>query len=591
MAPRGRRKRTADATPFNRLYDEYWEFVLLENPTWATYLGDHRYDDRLEDASEAGVYRREEAHRDFLERLRGLRTDGGSGTDQLNREIFERDMVEYLEGARFRPYLLPMNQQGGPHIDIPELTTYHPLTNVQGFDTYIARLRAFPRLVDENVANMRTGVRERIVPARVNVGKIVPQLDAQIVDNPEASDLYKPAIDMASTVPASDAGRIRRELRDAIADAIVPGYVSLRAFVRDEYLPATREEAGIWALPDGKERYAFAVRHHTTTSMTPDAIHDLGRKQLARIHGEMQGVMDRVGFRGTAQEFADKLRADPAMHYPTGAELLAGFKDILRKMDTALPCLFGRLPTASYGFREIEAFRAEAAPDAYYYAPAEDGSRPGYFYVNTHKPEVRPKYTMEALAYHEAVPGHHLQIAIAQELTRLPKFRRYGGFTAFIEGWGLYSERLPKEVGFYADPYQDFGRLTLQAWRAARLVVDTGIHDMRWTREQAIEFFKENTALSEHNIVSEVERYIATPGQALAYMIGRLKIEELRSRAEAKLGGRFDVRVFHDELLGDGALPLDVLERKMDRWLAGQLVRRVPRKRPRRRSRRRTSAR
>jgi uncharacterized protein (DUF885 family) len=414
---------------------------------------------------------------------------------------------------------------------------------------------------------MRTGIRAGIVLARVTAEKIIPQLEANVVQDPKKLDLYKSVESIPPLIDSREAVRIRNDVEEAIRRSVIPAFEKLLAFFKEEYLPKCRNDVGIWSLPDGNERYAYTVRHYTTTNKSPSEIHDLGLKELSRIHAEMRAVVDRIGFKGSLQDFISSLRKDRSLYNNSAAELLAGFKRILEQMDEKLPLLFGRLPKAKYGFREIEAFRAEAAPDAYYYRPPEDGSRPAYFYVNTFRPEQRPKYTMEVLAYHEAVPGHHLQLAIQQELTDLPKFRRHGGYTAFIEGWGLYSEELPKLLGFYKDALSDFGRLSFDAWRAARLVVDTGMHHQRWTRERAIQFFLENTALSELNIASEVDRYIAWPGQALAYKIGQLKISELRAIAKKALGPRFDIRKFHDELLGDGALALDVLENKMQGWI------------------------
>ncbi|HZD12500.1 MAG TPA: DUF885 domain-containing protein, partial [Candidatus Binatus sp.] len=350
----------------------------------------------------------------------------------------------------------------------------------------------------------------------------------------------------------------------------VPSYEKLKRFVKDTYLEKARREDGVWSLADGSARYSFYVRQHTTTKLPPSEIHETGLKELKRIHAEMDGILRKAKFAGSLQNFAERLRNDRSMYYPNGAELLAGFREILSRMDEKLPQLFGRLPRVKYDLHEMEAYRAESAPDAYYYPPPEDGSRPAYFYVNTYRPETRPKYTMEALAYHEAVPGHHLQLGIQQELEWLPKFRRHGGYSAFVEGWALYSERLPKEIGFFKSLESDFGRLTLEAWRAARLVVDTGIHHKRWTRETAIRFMEENTALTRQNIVSEVDRYISWPGQALAYKIGQLKISKIRAKAEKTLGSKFDIKAFHDELLNDGSLTLDVLETKMDSWLTGQ---------------------
>ena len=564
---RGKSVSSSDvATQLNQLYDDYWEFILKEYPLSATYLGDHRYDGLLEDASENAFYRRVGQSKKYLDQLRSIKKPSLK-PDLLNYELFERELEDNLEAAKFRPYLTPMTQQSGLQIDIPELVTYHPFMSLSDFKNFSSRLRALPRLVDQVIQSMRTGIQARIVLARVTAEKIIPQLEANIVRDPKKLDLYKSVENLPPGIDSNEAHRLKSDVDEAIQQSVVPAFEKLLAFFKEEYLPACRTDVGIWSLPDGNERYGYMVRHYTTTSLSPDEIHDLGLKELSRIHREMREIVDQIGFKGSLQDFISSLRRNRSLYNTSADELLEGFKKILQKMDEKLPSLFGRLPKAKYGFREIEAFRAEAAPDAYYYRPPEDGSRPAYFYVNTFRPEQRPKYTMEVLAYHEAVPGHHLQLAIQQELTNLPKFRRHGGYTAFIEGWGLYSEELPRLVGFYKDALSDFGRLSFDAWRAARLVVDTGIHHKRWTRERAIQFFLENTALSELNIASEVDRYIAWPGQALAYKIGQLKISELRDRAEKVLGPRFDIRRFHDELLGDGALALDVLEGKMQNWI------------------------
>jgi prolyl oligopeptidase len=566
MSPRKSVTSSDAVTQLNQLYDDYWEFILKEYPLTATYLGDHRYDGSLEDASEEAFDRRVAQSKKYLDRLRRIKKPSPK-PDQLNYELFERELEDNLESAKFRPYLTPVTQQSGLQIDIPELVTYHPFGSVSDFENFSSRLRVFPRLVDEVIQSMRTGIRAGIVLARVTAEKIIPQLEANVVQDPKKLDLYKSVESIPPLIDSREAVRIRNDVEEAIRRSVIPAFEKLLAFFKEEYLPKCRNDVGIWSLPDGNERYAYTVRHYTTTNKSPSEIHALGLKELSRIHAEMRAVVDRIGFKGSLQDFISSLRKDRSLYNNSAAELLAGFKRILEQMDEKLPLLFGRLPKAKYGFREIEAFRAEAAPDAYYYRPPEDGSRPAYFYVNTFRPEQRPKYTMEVLAYHEAVPGHHLQLAIQQELTDLPKFRRHGGYTAFIEGWGLYSEELPKLLGFYKDALSDFGRLSFDAWRAARLVVDTGMHHQRWTRERAIQFFLENTALSELNIASEVDRYIAWPGQALAYKIGQLKISELRAIAKKALGPRFDIRKFHDELLGDGALALDVLENKMQGWI------------------------
>jgi uncharacterized protein (DUF885 family) len=549
-----------------RLYQDYWEFFLAEFPTYATYLGDHRYDDKLEDASETHYQSRIQKTREFLDQLHSHKKPRSSA-DRLNYELFERKLSDTLEESKFQPFLQPISQQEGPHIEFPQLITYHPFNTVRDFENYLSRLNIFPRLVDQLISCMKKGITRRIVQAKVVVEKTVPQMDAHIVEDPNRSEFYKPFASSESMKGINQRDRLRDEARQAVSRSIVPSYKKLRDFVAGPYLGGAREEEGIWSLNDGKERYEFYIRHHTTTMFSPDQIHQLGLDELTRIHAEMRGILANAGFKGSLQEYANKMRNDRSMYYSSAAELLAGFRAILRKMDAKLPELFGRLPIAKYDLREIETYRADSAPDAYYYPPPEDGSRPAYFYVNTFRPETRPKYTMEALAYHEAVPGHHLQIAIQQELDRLPMFRRHAGYSAFVEGWALYSERLPKEIGFYQTLDSDFGRLTLEAWRAARLVVDTGIHHKHWTREMAIRFMEENTALSGQNVVSEVDRYIAWPGQALAYKIGERKISELRGKAEKYLGSKFNLRSFHDELLNDGALALDVLESKMTMWL------------------------
>ncbi|TMI48234.1 DUF885 domain-containing protein [Candidatus Bathyarchaeota archaeon] len=554
------------AASLNHLYEDYWEFILHESPTYATYLGDHRYDDRLDDVSAEAYHRRIDRLKKYLDQLKSLRRPVGQA-DRLNYDLFQRELALQIEGAKYEPYLTPISQQTGPHIDLPQLITFHPYKTKQDFGNYINRLRQFQRVFDQTIANLKTGIEKKIVQPRVVVEKIIPQLETQVVAAPDKSELHKPIDEIPSSIGADDAHRVAKELDEEITSSVVPAYTKLLKFVKEEYLPKSRTNPGIWSLPKGKAMYDYAIRYHTTTNLTPARIHRIGKRELVRINREIRAILRKAQFKGTLQQYNETLRNDKSNFYATGQDLLDGFKRILKQMDAKLSLLFGRLPESEYGFREIEEFRADAAPAAYYYLPPEDRSRPGYFYVNTYKPETRPKYTMEALAYHEAVPGHHLQLALQQELRDLPKFRRNGGYTAFIEGWALYAERLGKEIGFYKDMLSDFGRLTQEAWRAARLVVDTGIHSMKWTREQAIRFLKENTATTEQDIVSEVDRYIAWPGQALAYKIGEMKIRELRAKVEKKQKRKFEIRRFHDELLNDGALPLDLLAKKMTSWL------------------------
>ena len=555
-----------DAVPLNRLYEDYWEFILKENPTFATYLGDHRYDNWLEDVSSEAYEKRVDRIRQFLSELRRFNKPT-KRENQLNYDLFKRELALQIEGAKYHPYLLALTQQTGPHIDLPQLTTYHPFKTLQDYVNYVSRLTQFRRVFDQTITNLKAGLEQKIVQPRNVVEKILPQLEAQSVSTPDKSELHKPIDQIPSEIPVDQAQRITTDVNDAIMNYVIPAYTKLLKFVREEYLPKSRIRPGIWSIPNGREMYVYNIRLYTTTSLTPSQIHSLGKRELVRISKEIRAILRTVQFEGSPQQYNEALRKDKSNFYSTGEELLNGFKEILQKMDARLSEFFGRLPEAKYGFREIEEWRADAAPAAYYYAPPEDRSRPGYFYVNTFKPETRPKYMMEALAYHEAVPGHHLQIAIQQELTNLPKFRRNGGYTALVEGWALYAEFLSKEMGFYRDLLSDYGRLTAEAWRASRLVVDTGIHSLKWTRDQAIRFLKNNTASSEQDIVSEVDRYIAWPGQALAYKLGELKIRELRAKAEKRLKRLFDIRSFHDELLNDGALPLDILQVKMDRWV------------------------
>jgi uncharacterized protein (DUF885 family) len=552
------------------LFHDYWEFQLRTSPSFATYLGDHRYDSLLEDYSPAAYAAALDSSRAFLARVEAIPLDGLSTSDSLNHQLFAMMLKDNLDGSRFNLQLIPITQQGGPPNNFAELPSSHPMRNQLDVENYIKRLHAFPVLVDQTIANMRQGMKLGLVPPRVTMAKVVPQFEALMNGKPEAHVLAEPLNNLTDSIAPDVRASLREKGLRAIRSDVMPSYRKLRNFIRDQYLRACRNEVGLYAMPGGDSLYAYLVRHYTTTQLSPEEIHAIGERELGKIKSEMHGVTNKLNWRGPLPDFMEALRLNPKFYYGSGDSLIEGFRVICKRIDSKLDLLFGRLPKQWYDLKEMEAFRAPAAPDAYYYGAPDDGSRPAYFYVNTYRTEMRPKYTMEALAYHEAVPGHHLQLTIQQELKGLPDFRRHGGYTAFVEGWALYAELLGKEVGLYNDPYSDFGRLTFQAWRAARLIVDTGIHKFKWSREKAIAFFKENTALSEVNIESEVERYIADPGQALAYMMGRLKIQEIRAKAEQELGGAFDIRTFHDVLLEDGALPLDLLQIKMDRWIKAE---------------------
>jgi uncharacterized protein (DUF885 family) len=422
--------------------------------------------------------------------------------------------------------------------------------------------------MDQAITNMREGIAKGIVQPRPVMEKVLPQLDAMIVDDPTQSEYYGPIRNLPAGFPAADRERLTAAYTAAIRDKLVPAYRRLRSFIHDEYLPRTRTSVAWTALPDGEAWYAFFVEEHTTTSMTPAEIHELGLSEVARILGEMDKVREQVGFKGDRQAFFAYLRDDPKFYFTRGADLVSGYLEVKKRIDAALPRLFSVFPKADYEVREVEPYRAQSAAGAYYQQASADGSRPGIFYVNTYNLRSQPRFGMETLSLHEASPGHHFQVSIQQELTGLPRFRRFGGdYTAFVEGWALYAEFLGPELGLFTDPYQWFGRLNDEQLRAMRLVVDTGLHAKAWTREQAIQYMIANSTLAPSDVESEVERYIAWPGQALGYKVGDLRIQALRRKAEAELGSRFDIRDFHREVLSDGAVPLEILERKIDRWI------------------------
>lgn len=553
-----------------RLFEEYWEAKLRHSPVWATYIGDHRYDDRIDDYSEEHRQWWLKSLGELLGRLNAIDLTRCADEDRLNADLFRRVLTEELELGAFPEHLMPLKQQQGPHITLPMIQLSHPFNTPQDYANYATRLRAFSVQAEQVIDRMREGIQRGVVLPRLIAAKVLPQLRAHVVADPTDSELYKPLNRLPDAFTPQQRRQAAERIADAIREAAVPGYRRLEAFLSETYLPACRDTLGYCHLPDGQAWYRRLARHHTTTDLSPEECHRIGLREMDRIHDDMRQIVKRVGFDGDLEAFIADLRSRPDLHAASADELIAGHAAILARSDPLLPRLFGRLPKAAYELKEIESFRAPAAPIAFYYPPPEDGSRPAFYYVNTYQPHRRAKYTMEALAYHEAMPGHHLQIALAQENVSLPRFRRYADFSVFVEGWGLYSELLGKEIGGYRDPYSDFGRLTFDVWRAARLVVDTGIHYFGWDRQRAVDYMRHNTALAELNIESEVDRYVAWPGQALAYKIGQLEILDLRRKAEAALGDRFDIRAFHDELLGRGAIPLDILRSRMQSWIASQ---------------------
>jgi prolyl oligopeptidase len=554
------------AQELNNLYAAEWQYTLREAPTFASHLGDLRYNDRWTDVSLAAIERRHEHQKDVLGKLQAIDAAQLTGADRLNYLLFKHQTETDLAEYPYRWWLVPLSQREGIQ-DENSLADSLRFQTVKDYEDWIARLKAFPAYLDQTMALMRQGMKERIVQPKVVMRRIPEQIKRQIVDDPAESLYYKPLKKFPDEIAAADRERLEKEAQQAIEGGVVPAYKRFLTFFEGHYLPACFDQIGAWQLPRGEEFYALRCRVFTTTSLTPDEIHAIGLAEVARIREEMEAIQKQVGYEGTFQQFLHSLRTDKRHYYETPEELMAGYLALCKRIDPQLTKLFRKLPRIPYGLEPIPQHIAPDTTTAYYRPPAADGSRAGTFFVNLYRPEMRPKYEMEALSLHEAVPGHHLQIALATELEGVPQFRKFTGFTVYVEGWALYAERLGEDLGCYEDPYSKFGQLTYEMWRAVRLVVDTGMHHKRWTREQAIALFKENTAKTDLDIVNEVDRYIAWPGQALAYKIGELKIRELRSQAEKQLGEKFDIREFHDVVLRNGAVPLDVLERLVEEWL------------------------
>lgn len=552
-----------------RLLEEHWEWQLKSAPVQASMLGDRRYNDRWTDQSLNAIERRNNARKEFLRRVYAINKNELSGDDHLNYELFRRQLQKDVDGHQFRGHLMPFSHRGGVQ-NLDNLTSRLRLVTVRDFDDWLTRLGNIDELVDQTIALAEQGRKAGLMPPRILMQRIPKQIAMQLVERASDSPMFKSFENLPDSVPAADRERLRSAALKTIEDEVLPAYRKLDRYFSKKYLPATRDSVGLSALANGSAWYEYLARSFTTTHMTPDDIHRLGLEEVKRIHGEMEKVIVEVGFEGSFQDFLVFLRTDPQFYFDNPQDLYDAYLATSKRIDPELIKLFGLLPRMPYGVKPIPDSIAPDTTTAYYSRPAADGSRAGIYWVNLYRPEVRPKYEIEVLSVHEAMPGHHLQLSLQQELGDIPDFRRFSGFTAFVEGWGLYSEGLGYDLGLYKDPYSRFGQLTYDMWRAVRLVVDTGLHYKGWTRQQAIDFFKDNAAKAEHDIVNEIDRYIGNPGQALAYKIGQLKILALRARAERELGEDFDIRAFHDELLGAGALPLDLLELRMDVWLAKQ---------------------
>ncbi|MDP3295674.1 MAG: DUF885 domain-containing protein [Nevskia sp.] len=551
-----------------------WQRWLVDHPEEASLTGDHRYDDRWTDMSLEAVDARNGNDSAALQKLLELDRERLTPAAQLNFDLYRQQLERELEAYRYRGHLLPINHLGGVQTS-DQLAEALQFETVRDYENWIRRIRGLDAAVDQSIVLLRMGLAEGRTVPKVIMKRVPAQIDRQLVKKPEASPLYAPFLKFASSVPEDQRAPLADAAKAAIRDSALPAWQRLKDVVAKEYLPNCRDSIGASELPEGRDAYAYAVRASTTTQLTPDEFHDIGQREVARIRAEMEAIRKQVGYRGNLQAFFAYLRTDPKFFHRDGQALLSRYRDIAKRIDPELPKLFGKLPRLPYGVRAVPAANAPDTHTAYYQPGAADGTRAGNFYANLHRPGSRPKWEQEALTAHEAVPGHHLQIALQQELVRdaggaLPAFRSQIAFTAFVEGWGLYAESLGPEIGLYQDPYSKFGQLTYEMWRAVRLVVDTGMHSKGWSRDQAIAFFKANTPRAELDITNEIDRYIAWPGQALAYKIGELKIKELRARATAALGPKFDIRGFHDLVLGAGALPLDILERNVDAWIEQQ---------------------
>jgi len=563
----------ADAgSDFATLLDEHWEAHLANDPVSASMNGERRFNDQWTDLSLDAIEKRHLQSRDFLRRVYAIDRNALPEDQQLNYELFRRQLQDTVDKYQFNGYLMPLHHRGG-------IQTLHNLAarlrfdTVEDYDDWLARLGKIDTLIEQTIDLAETGRKAGYMPPRILMERIPGQLEQQVVEYASESPFFSVFEDLPESFSAADRERIRDAASRTLEDSVLPAYRKLDRYFNQKYLPAARDTIGQSELPNGNAWYEHLTRSYTTTRMSPDEIHRLGLQEVKRIRDEMQQVIREVGFDGSFQDFLVFLRTDPQFYYDNPEDLYEAYLATSKRIDPELVKLFGKLPRMPYGVKPIPDSIAPDTTTAYYSDPAADGSRAGIYWVNLYRPEVRPKYEIEVLSVHEAVPGHHLQIALQQELDEVPNFRRYMWFTAFVEGWGLYSERLGYDLGLYEDPYSRFGQLTYDMWRAVRLVVDTGMHYKGWTRQQAIDFFKDNAAKAEHDIVNEIDRYIGNPGQALAYKIGQLKMLALRERAERRLGDEFDIRAFHDELLGGGALPLDLLEQRMDAWLDRQLVR------------------
>ena len=559
--------KVSESEKFHELLEDQWNKGVVDHPEWATRLGDNRFNHKLNDVSYEMVIKRQDENRELLQKVEEIDRSKLDKEDQLNYDLYIDGIKQNINGYVFLSYLMPIDQMGGIQIGFAGISDYMPFKTINDYNNYISRLTAFPQKVSQTIDLMKRGLDLGWLPPKVVLSSVPEQIQSQFDTPYEDSPLFKPFLEFPESIPVNEHQKLITHVNSALEADVYPAYQLLYTFFTEEYLPQCRESISCSDFPDGLDYYQYQIKSYTTTDLTAEEIHQIGLKEVERIRKEMNVVIKASDFDGDFSEFLTFLRTDPRFYYSNEEELLDGYRAICKKADAQLPKFFGRLPRLPYGVKAIPDYQATASPTAYYYSGNQKAGRSGYFMANTYKLETRPKYEMEALSIHEAVPGHHLQIALAKELDNIPMFRRYAGYTAYVEGWGLYSEKLAEEMGFYDDPYSKFGQLTYEMWRACRLVVDTGMHAFGWTRQEAIDYMASNTAKTKNDIQVEIDRYIAWPGQALAYKIGELKIIELRSRAEEELGNNFNIRDFHDIVLGSGAVPLDVLEKHIEEYI------------------------
>ena len=553
----------------NALFQEYWEDGLKHAPEFASMLGDKRYNDQISDYSVKAVNDTLAREQAYLLRLASIDTAGLTDQEKVSRDILLRDLTENQEAAEFKEWEMPVNQMGGLHTTYPQLVAQLSFTTVKDYDDWIARLHAIPKAFDQTTTNMSIGMEDHRVPPKFLLAKVVDQVKELANQKPEESPLALPLKKFPDTIPAADRERIKTEMLAAISKEVLPAYLRFARFLEVSYVPAGRQELGISSLPGGAKYYDFLIRRTTTTNLTAPQIHQIGLDEVKRDEAEMLAIAQKLGFQDL-KTFRASLKTNTKLRPASAEALLNAYRGYLTPMQARLPQLFGRLPKAPFEVVPVPSYIEKTSASAYYEPGTPDGSRPGRLFINTYQATERNLFEVEDTAYHEGLPGHHLQISISQEQENVPTFRKYEFYTAYTEGWGLYSERLGKDVGLYQDPYSDYGRLEGDIMRAVRLVVDTGVHSKHWTRDQMVEFFHDHSATSEPEVQAEVDRYIAWPSQALAYKIGQLKILELRDRAKNALGDKFQLSAFHDQVLDAGALPLDVLDQRINGWIATQ---------------------